>query len=74
MNLRIDRDEAVVILDDRVGGGKTEAVAFRFGGEVRIEDALEVILGNADAFVADLDADVFARVADRGWPERSREL
>ncbi len=43
MDLGVDRDQAVVILDDRIGGGEAESVAFRLGGEIGIEDALEAI-------------------------------
>ena len=61
MNLRIDRDESVVILDDRVGRREAEPVAFGFGREVRIENALEIMFRNAHAFVADADPNVIAR-------------
>ena len=56
-----------MIFDNGIGRGESETVALRLGGEVRIEDALETLLGNADAFIADRDANVIAgqEVGDR---------
>jgi hypothetical protein len=37
-------DLAAVLLDDRVAGGKPKAAPSRLGGEVGIEDLLQVLL------------------------------
>jgi hypothetical protein len=55
-----DGDQAIVILDNGVGRGEAETGAFRFGREVGIENALEIIFRDADALVANGDANVFA--------------
>ena len=56
-----------MVLDNRIGRREPEAVAFRLGREVRIEDAFEAILRDADAFIANRDPNVIARkqVGDR---------
>src|SRR6202790_4405389 len=60
MQFRFDGDETVMILDDRIGRGQTEPGAFWFGGKIRIENPLQIILGNSNALVADADANVIA--------------
>jgi hypothetical protein len=49
-----------VLGDDRVGGGKAQAAACLFGGEVGIENFIEVLRGNADSGVLDGDPDLSA--------------
>ncbi len=61
MDFGIDCDETVVVLDDRVGSGKSETVALRLGRKIRIEDPLEAIFRHADTFVANGDANIVAR-------------
>ena len=60
MQDRGDGDEPVVVLDDRVSRGQAKTCALRLGGKVGIEDALEIIFGDAGAFVVNGDANVFA--------------
>ena len=60
VTLGFDSDESVMVLDDGIGSGQTEAVALCFGGKVGIKDTFEILFGNADAFVADFNADVIS--------------
>lgn len=60
VQLGLNGDEAVVVLDDGVGGGEAETVAFRLSGKVGIEDAFQAFLRYARAFVADVDANVIS--------------
>ena len=50
--LRFDHDEAAVILNDRIRGGETEAVATWLGCEVGVENLLQVLFRDANAFIA----------------------
>ena len=53
----VGEDEAAGLLDDAVGGGQAEAGALAdlLGGEERLEDLVELALGDAGAAVRDLD-------------------
>ena len=61
MQFRFDRDQSIVILDDRIGGGQAEPGSFRFGREIRIENTFQIIFRNANAFIAYGDPDIIAR-------------
>src|SRR5437879_8753476 len=54
------------MFDDGIGGRQTKAVSFWFGCKIRIENSLQILLGNADAFVSDRDLNKFA-----GWQIRN---
>ena len=51
-HLRVHRDGAVVIGHDGMAHGQAQAAAVAFGGEVGVEDAWVVFLGDADAAIA----------------------
>ena len=61
MQFRLHRDKAVMIFDDRVGGGEAKTSAFRLGCKIRVEDALEIVVRDPDTFVADTDSNVISR-------------
>ena len=61
MHFGLNRHQAVVIFDDRICSRESETVAFRLGGEVRIENPLHVFFWNTDAFVTNPNADVISR-------------
>jgi hypothetical protein len=51
----LDGDMAAVFFDDAAGGGEAEAGAALFGSEVGIEDAGEVVGGDANAGIGDVE-------------------
>src|SRR5437899_11730427 len=61
VSFRFHHDQAVVILDNGVGGGQAKAAALRFSGEVGVENPLHVFFRYADALVANADPDVISR-------------
>src|SRR5438309_11185684 len=61
VNFRFHHHQAVVILDNGVGGGQAKAAALRFSGEVGVENPFHVFFRYADAFVANADPNVISR-------------
>ena len=64
----VDGDVTAGLLDDAVHRRKTEARALsdRLGGEERIEDFADMLLGDAAALIGDIDAHIIVRRHDRG--------
>ena len=60
--LAVDEDEAAGLLDDAVDGREAEpgAGADLLGREERLEDARQILLGDADAGIGDLDQHIIA--------------
>ena len=63
---RVDGNPTLVVVDDRQGRRQTQTSALILGGEIRIQNAIEILLTNTGAIIGNAAAHIVP------WIERQR--